>query len=171
MPAGAVHRESNPSDEPARAVIVRCGTGDPTYNIDGPASDGRMMFGPLDFVYLPEPRRGRRPRALDRAPVASAVFAVERFDTRVAMRRRSATGPAVLFAEHLEGDRPVLLYRVDDLGRGHRDLPRRGVEVGERFEFPYGEAVELISPGPQRVAIYERTRADRGDSLRGRRDF
>ena len=37
VPAGAVHRESNPSDEPARAVIVRCGTGEPTYNVDGPA--------------------------------------------------------------------------------------------------------------------------------------
>ena len=37
VPAGAVHRESNPSDAPARAVIVRCGTGDPTYNTDGPA--------------------------------------------------------------------------------------------------------------------------------------
>jgi uncharacterized RmlC-like cupin family protein len=37
VPAGAVHRESNPSDEPGRAVIVRCGTGEPTTNVDGPA--------------------------------------------------------------------------------------------------------------------------------------
>jgi uncharacterized RmlC-like cupin family protein len=37
VPAGAVHRESNPSDQPGRAVIVRCGNGDPTYNTDGPA--------------------------------------------------------------------------------------------------------------------------------------
>jgi uncharacterized RmlC-like cupin family protein len=37
VPAGAVHRESNPTEEPARAVIVRCGAGDPTYNTDGPA--------------------------------------------------------------------------------------------------------------------------------------
>jgi uncharacterized RmlC-like cupin family protein len=37
VPAGAVHRESNPTDEPARAVVVRCGTGDPTVNVDGPA--------------------------------------------------------------------------------------------------------------------------------------
>jgi uncharacterized RmlC-like cupin family protein len=37
VPAWTVHRESNPSDKPARAVIVRCGTGDPTYNTDGPA--------------------------------------------------------------------------------------------------------------------------------------
>jgi uncharacterized RmlC-like cupin family protein len=37
VPAGAIHRESNPSDEPGRAVIVRCGTGEPTVNVDGPA--------------------------------------------------------------------------------------------------------------------------------------
>jgi len=37
VPAGAVHRESNPSDEPGRAVIVRCGTGEPTFNVEGPA--------------------------------------------------------------------------------------------------------------------------------------
>ena len=37
VPAGAVHRESNPSDEPGHAVIVRCGTGEPTVNVDGPA--------------------------------------------------------------------------------------------------------------------------------------
>jgi uncharacterized RmlC-like cupin family protein len=37
VPAGAVHRESNPGGDSARAVIVRCGTGDPTINVDGPA--------------------------------------------------------------------------------------------------------------------------------------
>jgi uncharacterized RmlC-like cupin family protein len=37
VPAGAIHRESNPSDEPGRAVIVRCGSGEPTFNVDGPA--------------------------------------------------------------------------------------------------------------------------------------
>ena len=37
VPAGAVHRESNPGGDTARAVIVRCGTGDPTINVEGPA--------------------------------------------------------------------------------------------------------------------------------------
>lgn len=37
VPAGAVHRESNPGAEASRAVIVRCGTGAPTINVDGPA--------------------------------------------------------------------------------------------------------------------------------------
>jgi uncharacterized RmlC-like cupin family protein len=37
VPAGAIHRESNPGDAPSRAVVVRCGTGEPTTNVDGPA--------------------------------------------------------------------------------------------------------------------------------------
>jgi len=37
VPAGAIHRESNPGAEPSRAVVVRCGTGTPTTNGDAPA--------------------------------------------------------------------------------------------------------------------------------------
>jgi hypothetical protein len=127
------------------------------------------MFGPLDFVYLPS-----RDVAADLAYWTQAggevVFAIERFDTRVAMLALGE-GPGFLLAQHLDGDAPVLVYRVDDLAASVDDLVSRGLEVGARFEFPYGDAVEVPSPPPQRVAIYERTRADRGDSLRGRRDF
>ena len=127
------------------------------------------MFGPLDFVYLPS-----RDVAADLDHWTQAggevVFAIARFDTRVAMLRLGS-GPGFLLAQHLEGDAPVLVYRVDDLEAAVSDLGARGLAVGERFEFPYGDAVEVPSPDPQRVAIYERTRADRGDSLRGRRDF
>lgn len=38
VPAGAIHRESNPDDQSSRAVIVRCGSGVPTVNVEGPAS-------------------------------------------------------------------------------------------------------------------------------------
>ena len=41
VPAGAVHRESNPGDATSRAVVVRCGTGTPTVNVDGPAPGRR----------------------------------------------------------------------------------------------------------------------------------
>ena len=38
VPAGAVHREANPLDEESLLVVVRCGTGAPTVNVDGPAA-------------------------------------------------------------------------------------------------------------------------------------
>jgi uncharacterized RmlC-like cupin family protein len=34
---GAIHRESNPSAEECAAVIVRSGSGEPVFNVDGPA--------------------------------------------------------------------------------------------------------------------------------------
>jgi uncharacterized RmlC-like cupin family protein len=37
VPRGAVHRESNPSAEPADIVVVRAGAGRSTVNVDGPA--------------------------------------------------------------------------------------------------------------------------------------
>jgi uncharacterized RmlC-like cupin family protein len=37
VPRWAVHRESNPSADPAEAVVVRAGSGESTFNVDGPA--------------------------------------------------------------------------------------------------------------------------------------
>jgi uncharacterized RmlC-like cupin family protein len=37
VPAGVVHREGNPSGEPADLVLVRAGRGESTVNLDGPA--------------------------------------------------------------------------------------------------------------------------------------
>ena len=34
---GAIHRESNPSNEDATIVVVRAGEGEPVVNVDGPA--------------------------------------------------------------------------------------------------------------------------------------
>jgi uncharacterized RmlC-like cupin family protein len=36
VPARVVHRESNPTQQLATAVIARAGTGEPTINVDGP---------------------------------------------------------------------------------------------------------------------------------------
>jgi uncharacterized RmlC-like cupin family protein len=37
VPKGVVHREGNPSGEPADLVLVRAGRGPSTVNVDGPA--------------------------------------------------------------------------------------------------------------------------------------
>jgi hypothetical protein len=129
------------------------------------------VLGPLDFVYCPSRDAGADLTFWTDCLGATAVFAVERFGTRVACVEPATGGPAVLFAEHLEGDRPVLIHRVDDLEAGLDGLRRNGVGVGAAFEFPFGNGAELELPGPQRLAVYERTRSDRGASLRGRRDF
>ena len=36
VPRGAVHREGNPSAQPADIVVVRAGEGESTVNVDGP---------------------------------------------------------------------------------------------------------------------------------------
>jgi hypothetical protein len=129
------------------------------------------VFDRLDFVYLPS-----RDVAADIAHYtdglgAELVFAIEAFGTRVAMLRLSPDPPPLLLAGHLEGDEPVLVYRVADLEGTVAELQRRGVEVAAHFEIPHGPGVELANPGPQRIALYELTRPDAGERLAGRRDF
>ena len=37
VPKGVVHRESNPSGEPADVIVMRAGRGESTFNVDSPA--------------------------------------------------------------------------------------------------------------------------------------
>jgi hypothetical protein len=129
------------------------------------------VFDQLDFVYLPS-----RDVAADIAHYTDGlggelVFAIEAFGTRVAMVRLSAGRPSVLLAGHLEGDQPVLVYRVADLDQALEALAGRGVDVAARFGIPHGPGAELANPGPQRVALYQLTRPEAGEALAGRRDF
>jgi hypothetical protein len=129
------------------------------------------VFGPLDFVYLPSRDVAADIAHFTEGMGAELVFAIERFGTRVAMVKLADEPPALLLAEHLEGDRPVLVFRVEDLERALSELQERGVEVLMRFGIPHGPGAEIANPGPQRVAVYELTRPERAASLAGRRDF
>jgi uncharacterized RmlC-like cupin family protein len=33
---GAIHREGNPTDQESHIVVVRSGSGEPVFNVDGP---------------------------------------------------------------------------------------------------------------------------------------
>lgn len=129
------------------------------------------MLGSLDFVYLPS-----RDVAADAEHFTSGlggelVFAIEAFGTRVAMVRLEPDPPALLLAGHLEGDQPVLVYRVPSLEETVAQLGGRGIEVAASFEIPHGPGAELANPGPQRLALYELTRPAAPERLFGRRDF
>lgn len=87
------------------------------------------------------------------------------------MLRLTDQPPALLLAEHLTGERPVLVHRVADLEGTLAELRRRGIGVRERFEIPPGVAAEVEMPGPQRLALYEATRPEVMERIAGRRDF
>ncbi len=129
------------------------------------------MFEALDFLYMPSRDAAADIERYTAGLGGELVFAIEAFGTRVAMVRLHADAPALLLAEHLEGDEPVLVFRVPDLERAVGELQGRGVEVGDRFGIPHGPVVELLLPGPQRIALYELTRPDAPERLAGRRDF
>jgi hypothetical protein len=129
------------------------------------------VFAGLDFVYLPSRDVAAELAHFTEGLGAELVFAIEAFGTRVAMVRASPSPPALLLAGHLDGDQPVLVHRVANLERAIADLEGRGVRLGSRFEIPHGPGVEVLSPGPQRLALYELTRPDAPERLAGRRDF
>ncbi len=129
------------------------------------------MFDSLDFVYLPSRDVAADVTHFTEALGGTLVFAIEAFGTRVAMVKLTQGTPDVLLAEHLEGDRPVLVYRVVDLEHTIEELIARGAEVGVRFGIPHGPGVELVMNGPQRIALYELTRPEAPARLAGRRDF
>lgn len=122
-------------------------------------------------MYLPSHDVAADVKHFTRGLGGELVFAIEAFGTRVAMVRLNPDPPALLLAGHLEGDQPVLVYRVADLDRSVAELAQRGVEVAARFEIPHGPGLELVNSGPQRVARYQLTRPGRAERLEGRRDF
>jgi hypothetical protein len=52
-----------------------------------------------------------------------------------------------------------------------RELESRGWSRESTFEIPHGPICSFTAPGGQRLAIYQLTRPEVGDSFAGRRDF
>ena len=128
-------------------------------------------FTQLDFLYMPS-----RDVAADVAYFTDVlggrlVFAVEGMGTRVAMIRLTDAPPSVLLADHVEGEQPVLVYRVPSLGRALGQLESRGWERQRTFEIPHGPICSFRAPGGQRLALYELTRPEAEEHFHGRRDF
>jgi hypothetical protein len=129
------------------------------------------LFESLDFVYLPSRDVAADLKRFSEGMGGTVVFAIEAFGTRVAMVQLSESPPPILLAGHLEGEAPVLVFRVHDLEQTVDELAERGIRIGARFGIPHGPGVELESDGPQRVALYQLTRPEAPTRLAGRRDF
>src|SRR3989475_12503168 len=115
-------------------------------------------FEQLDFLYTPS-----RDVAADLAYFADVLggrvaFAVEAMGARVAGIELGRGPPLVLLADHIRGDRPILVYRVADLRAALAGLESRGWTREATFEIPHGPCCSFRTPGGHRVALYERTR-------------
>jgi len=129
------------------------------------------MFERLDFVYMPSADVAADVSWFTDVLGGRLAFAIEGMGTRVAMVVLTDEPPAILLAEHLEGDRPVLVYRVADLIATARELQGRGWEEGHSLEIPQGPVRSFTSPGGHRVALYQLTRPGVQATFEGRRDF
>jgi hypothetical protein len=130
-----------------------------------------VMLKHLDYIYMPSPDVAADLAYFTDVLGGRLVFAIEEMGTRVAMVELTDEPPRILLAGHLDGDRPVLIYRVDDLTAAIVELEARGWARGRLLEIPQGPACSFSAPGGQRLATYQLTRPVVEASFAGRRDF
>ncbi|MGH2406547.1 MAG: VOC family protein [Candidatus Limnocylindrales bacterium] len=129
------------------------------------------LFERLDYLYMPSRDVSADVAWFTEVLGGRLVFAIEAMATRVAMIELSDEPPLVILASHLDGERPVLVYRVDDLQTAMAELEGRGWSRGKQLEIPQGPVCSFAAPGGQRLAIYELTRPGVEAGFSGRRDF
>jgi hypothetical protein len=129
------------------------------------------VFDQLDYIYEPSADVARDVAYLADVLGGRVVFAIDDGGTRVAMVELSEGPPRLLLTDHLEGDRPIFIYRVGDLGRTRTELAGRGWKEERALEIPMGPCSSFATPGGHRFAIYQLTRPGVAGHFEGRRDF
>jgi hypothetical protein len=128
-------------------------------------------FDRLDFLYVPSTDVAADARYFCDVLAGRLVFAVDAMGTRVAAIDLTGGPPLVLFADHVEGERPIFVYRVAELAPALDELVARGWKREHTFEIPHGPCCSFRTPGGHRVAVYELTRPEAATHFDGRRDF
>jgi hypothetical protein len=127
------------------------------------------VFASLDFVYVPTGDVDAAAERYVQELGAELIWKLRGAGTVVACLRLSGDGPAILLSGHLEGDVPILIYRVDDYAAAVGRLREAGIELHE-LEIPHGPCASFTAPGGQRLAVYELTRPGAAEHFAGRID-
>ena len=134
-------------------------------------SEDPLPFLRLDFVYTPSDDVVRDMAYFVDILGGRPVFAIEGMGARVGAVALTEEPPVILLTDHVEGDRPILVYRVADFDAALADLEARGWSRSGTFEIPHGPCCSFATPGGHRVAVYELTRPEAAAHFDGRFDF
>ena len=129
------------------------------------------MFERLDFLYMPSRNVAAEVGYFTDVLGARLVFTVQDMGTRVAMVELTNEPPRILLADHLDGERAILVYRVADLRDALAELAPRGWKRERTFEIPHGPCCSFRVEGGHRVALYQLARPGVERHFEGRRDF
>jgi hypothetical protein len=133
-------------------------------------NETERLFESLDYVYVPTADVDLAARRYVDELGAELVFKVRGMGTVVACVRVAEHGPAILLSGHLEGDVPILVYRVANYDEAVARLREAGIEHIHQLEIPHGPCASFHVPDGQRVAIYELVRPGAAESFNGRID-
>ena len=133
-----------------------------------PAIESRFLS--LDFIYLPTPDVDSTARHYLHVFHAELRWKVRGMGTVVACVEVAGSGPAILLSGHLDGEVPVLVYRVADYRSTVEGLRAAGVEELHEVEIPHGPCAAFRVAGGQRYAVYELVRPEAAGHFDGRFD-
>ncbi len=89
-------------------------------------------FLQLDYLYTPSDDVAADVRYFTEVLGGKLAFAIDSMGARVAKIDLSGGPPYVLLTDHLEGDRPILVYRVADLDASLKQLKKNGWKKGTK---------------------------------------
>lgn len=135
------------------------------------SGDHALPFQQLDFLYMPSADVAADLEYHSEVLGGRVVFAVEGMGARVAAVELAPGSPLILLTDHVEGERPILVFRVANLRESMRRLEERGWERAGTLEIPHGPVCSFRTPGGHRFAMYELTRPEAATHFDGRRDF
>ena len=128
-------------------------------------------FESLDFLYTPSDDVPRDARYFAEVLGGRILFAIRDGDTSAAMVEMAEGSPRVILTDHLEGEQPILIFRVAHLAEALDRLAEAGWEREGTFEIPQGPCCSFATPGGHRIALYELNRPGVGAAFDGRFDF
>jgi hypothetical protein len=128
-------------------------------------------FLSLDFLYTPSRDVAADLAVFEDVLGARVRFAIDGIGTRVAAVELAEGAPLILLADHLEGERAIAVFRVEDLPATIDELRSRGWTPVRIFEIPHGPCCSFTTSGGHRIALYQLTRPEVAEHFEGRRDF